>query len=216
MTGIATAIAVTGIGGALLASSAAKKSTRVATEATEAASTRAIDEQRRQFDKLQSVLAPFVAPGERAIAGQEALLGLSGDEAQAEAIAGIEGSPLFGALVQQGEEAILQNASATGELRGGNTARSLAQFRPQILSQLIESQFNKLGGLTGIGQASAAGVGAGAIRTGENVSNIFTRAGDVEANAAIARGAIDASLFGDISGSIGTLLGNQDFTSKVF
>ncbi len=57
----------------------------------------------------------------------------TGMEAQQGAISGLEGSPIFQALARQGEDAILQNASATGGLRGGNVQGALGQFRPAAL-----------------------------------------------------------------------------------
>jgi hypothetical protein len=63
-------------------------------------------------------------------------------------------------LVRSGEEAILAQAAATGGLRGGNVQRALSQYRPQVLSSLINQQYQRLGGLTQLGQASAAGQAA--------------------------------------------------------
>jgi hypothetical protein len=59
------------------------------------------------------------------------------------------------ALVSQGEEALLQNAAATGGLRGGNLQGALAQFRPQMLSNLITQQYNQLGGIGALGAQGA-------------------------------------------------------------
>ena len=53
----------------------------------------------------------------------------------------------------------MANAAATGGLRGGNTQRALAQFRPALLSQLINQRYEQLGGLSGQG-LQAAGQGA--------------------------------------------------------
>jgi len=161
-----------------------------------------IDEARRQFDVQQGVLAPYSQAGAGGLGGlagfqeagtaaseqQQALAGLLGPEAQQAAIAQLEQSPQFAAMLQQGEEAILQNASATGGLRGGNTQGALAQFRPALLSQLIEQQYARLGGLAGagqsaagniagLGQASAAGVGAGALQTGQTIGQIRSEQG---------------------------------------
>jgi hypothetical protein len=162
------------------------------------------EEQRRQFDRLQELLAPYVEAGTGALGGQQALLGLSGPEAQQQAISGIEGSPLFGSLVRQGEQGILQSASATGGLRGGNVQGALAQFRPAMLQQLIENQYSKLGGLAGMGQASAAGVGAAGMQTGSNIANLLGQAGQAQAGSALARGQARAGQIGDISQLIGT------------
>ena len=79
---------------------------------TQAASAQAgIDEQRRQFDALVELMAPYVSAGTGAIGQQQALIGLQGAEAQQQAIQGFEQSPLFQSITQQGENAILQNAS---------------------------------------------------------------------------------------------------------
>lgn len=124
-----------------------------------------VAEQRRQFDEIRKLLAPYVQAGTGAIEGfqpfqqagaqafeqQQALAGLRGPEAQQAAIAQIEQSPFLQAQIQQGEEAMLQRASATGGLRGGNIQAALAQFRPQMLQQAIEQQYGRLGGFAGAG-----------------------------------------------------------------
>lgn len=147
-----------------------------------------IEEQRRQFEAMQELLGPYVEAGTGALGAQQALLGLAGPEAQAEAIASLESSPQFQALVGQGEEALLQSASATGGVRGGNIQGALAQFRPQMLGQMIETQFGRLGGLTQLGQSSAAGVGAAGQATGANVANLLAQQGQARAGQAIAQG----------------------------
>ena len=64
-------------------------------------------------------------------------------------------------MVFQGENAMLQNAAATGGLRGGNLQGALAKFRPQVLSQLINQRMAQLGGLAGMGQQAATTLGTG-------------------------------------------------------
>jgi hypothetical protein len=102
--------------------------------------------------KANKANAPYAAAGRDALAQQRALAGLDGPEAQAAAFAMIENSPQFQSMVDQSEQAILANASATGGLRGGNVQQSLAQNRPQILSDLINQQYNRFGGLAAAGQ----------------------------------------------------------------
>jgi len=166
-----------------------------------------IDEQRRQFDDIQKLLAPYVQSGASAIGGQQALLGLSGPEEQQKAIAAIQGSPQFGAITQQGENAILQNASATGGLRGGNVQASLAQFRPQVLSQLIEQQYGRLGQLSTLGQASAAGQAAQAQRLGETISGQYGQIGSAQTGQALAQGANSARWAGTVGNVVGQGIG---------
>jgi hypothetical protein len=151
-----------------------------------------IDEQRRQFDMIQGLLAPYAQAGTKAVGAQGDLAGLNGAAQQQAAIAGLQGSPEFTALMSQGENAILQNASATGGLRGGNTQAALAQYRPQLLAQLINQQYARLGGLTSVGQNAAAGVGNAGMQTGANVANLLGQQGAAGAGGALAGGNTDA------------------------
>lgn len=166
------------------AASAAKKAASTQAESAQAG----IDEQRRQFDLTQKLLGPYAQAGEGALSAQQALIGLAGPEAQAEAIRNIEMSPQFTSMVAQGENAMLQNASATGGLRGGNTQAALAQFRPNLLSGLIQQQYQNLGGLTTTGANAAAGVGSAGMQTGANVGNLLQQQGAATAGGQIAAG----------------------------
>lgn len=219
---------VGGITGAKQAGEAAEKGGELQYQAVMAG----VDEQRRQFDKLVELMSPYVAAGEGAVGGlkpyrdvgpqalaqQRALAGLDGPEAQRSAIASIESSPQFQSIMKQGENALLQQASATGGLRGGNVQAALAQFRPEILSKLIESQYTKLGGLTDIGlattsnvaklgQASAAGQAAAGMETASSIGNLLQQGGAAQAGAAITAGSVPRQTFGDILKIGGTVAG---------
>jgi len=124
-----------------------------------------IGETRRQFAEVQKVLKPFITAGNEALSplkqyqatgleamgDQRALIGMDGAAAQQAAIAQLEQSPEMAAYIQQGEAGMLQNAAATGGLRGGNTQAAMAQFRPSLLSGMISQQYERLGGLTSLG-----------------------------------------------------------------
>jgi hypothetical protein len=239
------------IGGAIEGSQASSS----ASQAQVGAAQGGIDEQRRQFDAIQQLLAPYVQAGGQALGSyspyqqagagalptlqqyaqagapaleqQQALIGLRGPEAQRQAIAGIEGGQQFQALSRQGENALLQNASATGGLRGGNIQGALGQFRPQLLNELINQQYGRLGGLaatggnvaqglassglsaTGelarIGQASAAGQATAGQQTGANIANLLGQQGAATAGGIMGQqqafGGVPAAFgFGQTSG----------------
>ena len=207
MTAIATAVVagsvITGVGGYFAQKSAAEE----AAGAQRSASESAIAEQRRQQAEMERLLAPYMQAGQGALGAQQALLGLGGPEAQQAAIAQIEQSPQFQAMVQQGESAILQNASATGGLRGGNTQAALAQFRPQMLSQLIQQQMANLGGLSGMGQQSALGAAGYGQQGAQGVMGQLGVIGQAQAGSALAQGQGMANMFGGIGGALGTLGG---------
>lgn len=135
---------------------------------------------------------------------QKDLLGLNGADAQSRAISGIENSPYFSGLVKQGENAILQNASATGGLRGGNTQGALAQFRPQMLAAAIADQYQRLGGITSLGQNAAAGVG----NAGQNAANansaLLGQVGAAQAGGILGQAAGQVQGINGISSAFGT------------
>ena len=145
--------AVSSVGSAVIGSSAARSAGRAQTQAAEAG----VAEQRAAREEMRRLREPYVAAGGPALQAQMAALGLRGPEEQAAFVAQQEQSPIFQALARQGEEAMLQQASATGGLRGGNLQGALAQFRPALLNQFLTQQYERLGGMTNLGQKSAAG-----------------------------------------------------------
>ena len=202
------ALAGVAVGGATLVSGYMQgKDAKDAASTQAGASQAGIEEQRRQFDVVQKLLEPYVTGGTEAFKQQQALVGVQGPEAQRAAISAIEQGPAFQALTEQGENALLQRASATGGLRGGNVQAALAQFRPQILSQLIEQQYGQLGGLAKFGQASAAGTGAAAQETGANVAQLLAAQGAATAGGQMAAGKAFASIPSAISGGLGIFSG---------
>ena len=102
---------------------------------------------------------------------------------------------MFQALARQGEEAMLQQASATGGLRGGNLQGALAQFRPQMLAQAIEDQYSRLGGMTALGQQSAAGVGSAGMQSAGQIAGLLGQQGAARAGGTLGRAAPFAQLF---------------------
>lgn len=199
------AVAGATVVGGLISSNAQSKAASGAANAQSAAAQQGIDEQHSQFLAVQKLLNPYVQAGTGAMGGQQDLLGLNGPEAQQKAIQGIQDGPQFAAMTQQGENSILQNASATGGLRGGNVQGALAQFRPQVLSQLIDSQFSKLGSLSSLGQASAAGQAALGQQNANQVSGLLGQMGSAQAGNALAQGQANQTMWNGMSQGIGLL-----------
>jgi hypothetical protein len=181
MTWGMVAVAGASLVGSAMSSRAASRASNQQSAAAEAG----IEEQRRQFDAIRELLRPYVEAGTPALQGQQALLGLLGPEEQAKAIRGIESGAGFQAIARQGETAMLQQASATGGLRGGNIQGALAQFRPQLLQSAIDEQYQRLGGLTALGQQSAAGVGTAGMQSASNISGLLQQQGAARAGGII-------------------------------
>lgn len=189
---------------------AANKSAGAASDAsqTQANSAQAgIDATNQRFEQIQKLLSPYVTAGNGALTAQQDLLGLNGAPAQQTAVNNIESMPYFQGLVKQGENGILANASATGGLRGGNVQAALGQFRPQLLASLIQQQFSNLGGISQLGQASAAGVGSAELATGSNVAQLLGQQGAALAGGDIASGRAAMGVPNALLGGLGVFKG---------
>jgi hypothetical protein len=204
------------VGGTLLATNvySAKKqgdaAQRAAGQQAESAEL-GIEEQRRQFDAIQELLKPYVTAGAGALGQQQGLAGLNGPEAQRAAIDALASAPEFMALTRQGEDAILQNASATGGLRGGNVQGALAQFRPAMLSAQISDQYGRLGGLASMGLGAATQTGQFGQASTNNVTNLLQQQGAALAGGQLAKGQQYAGYANAITGALGQFMGLRGF-----
>lgn len=216
-----------GAGASILGSRKSASAAQSAANTQAAAQGQAIDEQRRQFDAIQQLLKPYIEAGKTdltqpyiqagpgALQGMQGLAGLRGAAEQQAAIDQIKQSAQFQELAKQGEEGILQNAAATGGLRGGNVQAALSQFRPALLNQLIESQYGKLAGLTSLGstsaenllrlgQASATGTAAAGQQSAQNIGNLMVGQGQAQAAGQVGSANAFAQGLGGLSGAIGS------------
>lgn len=211
MSAVAAAVIGSAVIGGAVSMSAASKAGKAQVQAAD----RSAEEQRAAREEMRTLLNPYVSAGTPALQAQMAALGLSGPEAQQAYVTEQEQSPFFQSLAQQGESAILQNASATGGLRGGNVQGALAQFRPALLNQFLEQQYSRLGDLTKVGQASAAGVGASGITSATNIGNAYTQAGQARAGSILGQANAFNNALGTITG-FGTSATGQAAIGKIF
>jgi hypothetical protein len=192
----------------------ANKSAKAAKNASEAQSASAdagVAEQRRQYDELVKLLSPYAKAGEGSLAAQQNILGLNGPKEQKAAVTAIEQSPYFQATAKQGENAILQNASATGGLRSGNTQGALAQFRPGLLNQLVQQQYQNLGGITSLGQNSAAQTGNAGMQSANSIGNLLAQQGQAQAGGIIGAQNAQNQFLGQLGQLGGLAIGSGAF-----
>jgi len=131
----------------------------------------------------------------------------AGRDAEQAAVQGVLDSSQYRQGVKEGENAILQNASATGGLRGGNTQNALANFRPNLLNQLIAQRFAQLGDVAARGQASAAGQAELGQQSAGAVAGLLQQQGQIQAGQSLANGAANQQLVGGIAQAAGGLAG---------
>lgn len=189
------------------ASKSAKKSASQASAAQQASDAAAIEEQRRQFDEVQKLLKPYSDAGTQSLTAQQDLLGINGPQKQQAAINNIAQGSEFKTYLQQGENSILQNASATGGLRGGNTQGALAQYAPNLLNNLINQRYQNLSGITSLGQNAAAQTGNAGMATAGNIGSLLQNSGSAQAANYIAQGNASASNWNSLANTASSLAG---------
>jgi hypothetical protein len=201
----ATIVGVGAIAGGAMAYAGAKSQQKAAREAANvqaAAGREAIAANSENFQQMKAMVQPYYTAGYDTLQSQLDLLGENGPEAQQKAIAYIASDPMAQAMAQQGEQGILQNASATGGLRGGNIQAALAQFRPQLLQSMINDRYSKLQGITQLGQAAAAQQASAQLNYGQQTSNLLTGIGNAQAQGLIGAGAANAAGYNALGGAI--------------
>jgi hypothetical protein len=157
--------------------------------------------------EIKKLLEPYLTQGSLASQEQANILGLGAPGSEAAAIGAIQGGQTFQALSRSGENAILQNASATGGLRGGNVQGALAQFQPQLLQSLVQQRFGNLGALSTLGQNSAVNFGQFASAIGRDQAALLQQQGAAKAGGELANGDLFASIPSAISSGVGVYKG---------
>lgn len=196
-----------GITGAKQASKGAQQAAQIQASTAE----KAIAEQRAAREANAALQQPFVDAGSKAIAQQMGLIGLNGTAAQQGSINALLTGPEYTTGVRQGEEAILQNAAATGGLRGGNTNNSLANFRAEMLANVFNNQFGRLGAITSLGQNAAAGVGNAGMVSANAVGDLLGQQGNALAGGRIAQGNLVTNAFNNALQIAGAVTGIGGF-----
>jgi hypothetical protein len=191
------------VGSSVLSNNRAKKDAKKARNAQSESERRAAEEREEALESTRKLFEPYIAAGNAAVGAQNDLLGLNGNVPQQAAINQIEGSVRYDTLLKAGENALNQNASATGGLRGGNNQRALLEYRPTLLNKLIQQKFDNLGALATLGQNSAAGQGTHAMNTGNLNAEGQQNIGAYNSGAILQNGAANANLTNQL-GTIGT------------
>ena len=113
----------------------------------------------RRFDVTQENLRPFHEAGVGALGQQQALLGLSGQDAQNEAFAAFNESPGQKFMRDRAQKNLLRNSSAIGGLGGGNVRSALVEQGAGFAQQDFNNQFGRLGKIAGQGQSAVTNIG---------------------------------------------------------
>jgi hypothetical protein len=177
----------------VFAGGAQKKASQKATDAMVGAMNRGIDTQNAFQQQTRSDYMPYTTAGNGAVTelGNFVNGGLSADELAAK----IKENPLYASLYDNGAEALLQNASATGGLRGGNTQRGLADFGADTMAKVYQQIISSLSGVANLGLGAQGAVTQTGANVTDNVTNLMGQIGQTQAGNFITKGGINAANF---------------------
>lgn len=199
----------------VIGGNAKKKASQKAMQAQVDAANRGIEIQAQQYQTTRNDYMPYTEAGVKAIGAYGDLLGSNGTAAQATAVQGLEASPFFQQNLDDANENLLQTASATGGVRGGNTAGAIGELSPQLLQQYYQQAMSGYGNLAQLGLgATGAVANAGATNAnaatalngqigGYRAGNFITKGGINAGNWANAGKALDAAASAGMPGAGG-------------
>lgn len=170
MTWVAAAV---GVGSALLGSSAS----RSAASQQGDASTMATAQQAAQYGQTRSDLQPWRQSGEEANNRLRSLMGFDGTDPTAS----LQATPGYQFRLNEGMKGVENSASARGSLLSGAALKALQKYGSDYASNEYQGQYNRLSGMSTVGQNAAAGQGAAAQAFGNASAQNTLGAGNASA-----------------------------------
>lgn len=177
-----------------------KKASQKAMQAQTDALNHATDISNQQFQTTRNDYMPYTQAGQKAIAGYGDLLGTNGTAAMDTAVQGLQQSPFFQQNLADANENLLQTASATGGVRGGNTAGAVGQLSPQLLQSYYNSALQGYGNLAQLGLGATGSVASFGAANANNASQNAIGIGNAQASNYLTKAGIDAANFNNIGG----------------
>lgn len=170
-----------GAAGSLLSGILGGKGASKAAKAQAQAIQQAIGEQQREFDASQARFAPYSNFGLASMGSLSDYLGLNGNDKQQAAYDTLKSSPAFTSVYNTGADTILQNAAATGGLRGGNTNLSLANWGSGLFNNVLQNQIGNLTNGVGIGSGTVTTLGNLGQQNANSISSLLNQQGKAQA-----------------------------------
>jgi hypothetical protein len=162
---------VAAIGGAVITSNAASDAAKAQRDATNAS----IAEQRAGLDYAKQVQDPYLKAGQSAIVPFRASLGIGSPDEVASAYKMFSESPDYQWALNQGIDATLARANATGlGTRGGGALKALTQYGQGMATQNLSNWRQAVGTLMDVGNSTAARLGNQATQTAGNIGDTMT------------------------------------------
>ncbi len=157
--------------------------------------------------KTEARLQPYTNIGLKAINPLLDASGINGAVGNKRALSMFQTSPGYSFQMGQGVQALDRSAAARGGLYGGQQAKALTQYGQGLANQEFGNFYNRLTGLTQLGQNSAAQVGAQLAPLQQSTMQGISNIGDARAAGYIGQGNAQASGFSQLAKLGGSFFG---------
>lgn len=174
--------------------------------------------QKRQWNELQGMQAPFIQQGQQAFGLYQALTGAQGPAAQQAALQNFQMSQPAQFGLQQQLKGIQQNAAAQGGLFGGNRLIQEQATGTQAYQQDLANYIERLRAQAALGQQSASALGGVGAASGQGIGAAIQGQGDAAANALLSGAQAQqgvASGAGQIAGSLFAMFSDSALKDNV-
>ena len=214
MSVVAAAVIGSAVVGGVVTNNASKR----AANAQENAAGKATDTQLEMFNRNAELQEPWRQAGIGALSDLTKGTQAGGDFMRDFSAADFKADPGYAFRLEQGQRALESSAAARGGLLSGGTGKALVNYGQEAGSQEFgnaynrfnadrDRRFNRLSSIAGVGQTATRDVAQQGTNTANNVSNLQTQVGNVQAGRAISQGnAINGAI-----GTIGNYFGGSGF-----
>jgi hypothetical protein len=148
--------------------------------------------QMQMYNQTRNDLLPYNTAGQTATTQEQSLLGLNGQDAANAAMSTYQTSPGYQWQMQQGLRGVDAGAAASGLLRSGATLKAEDTFASGLANSDFSNYYNRLSGISSLGESAAAQTGQAATATGQGIAST-----DTSGAAAL------ASIYGNTAKSLG-------------
>jgi hypothetical protein len=198
--------AAVGIGAAVAGTAVSASASKSAAKTQADAANNAAQVQWNEFNQLQQNQQPYMDLGVGTIPRLQDQLGNLGRMQFSFSPGDLTQTPGYQFTLQQGLKGVDNSLSAKGLNLSGAQAKGIGQYATGLADQTYQQQYqnalqqfmtnygvqsdqyNRLSGLVGLGQNSAALVGNAGLQTANNVGNYITQAGNAQAAGTIGVG----------------------------
>lgn len=187
--------AVIAAAGAVVGGAMNNRAAKKGASSQQSAEMAAIEEQRRQYDQTREDMQPWMQSGRQALDMQGRVL--AGD------YSGFNDSPDYLYARDSSLQALDRSAAARGGYMGGGADADRIELANGLATQNLNNYWNKLAGMSGAGQQTAANLGTFGQNSANSIGNSYGNIGAARASSYAAQ----ANNWGNVMGQLGNIWG---------